>query len=184
MLSSTISGQASCFFRKCTVNSFYKKIRDTQCVSQEFLSSSFMMCNALEGTLCWIRAGPSALPWGGGFIFSIYFSRNGQLSVFLFLWRNFASCHPLPPHPQGNSMCKNCLKSASETELLYWICQELLFIWTSFYILLCYATGVSMASMTELSFSGKGFISAMTANVAFTYSNIYSKKAMVCLTLF
>nr|XP_024390790.1 triose phosphate/phosphate translocator, chloroplastic-like [Physcomitrium patens] len=38
--------------------------------------------------------------------------------------------------------------------------------------------GVSMASMTELSFNWKGFISAMTANVAFTYRNIYSKKAM------
>ncbi|CAK9209429.1 unnamed protein product [Sphagnum troendelagicum] len=37
---------------------------------------------------------------------------------------------------------------------------------------------VSMASMTELSFNWKGFISAMTANVAFTYRNIYSKKAM------
>lgn len=37
-----------------------------------------------------------------------------------------------------------------------------------------------MASMTELSFNWKGFISAMTANVAFTYRNIYSKKAMVC----
>jgi solute carrier family 35 protein E1 len=35
-----------------------------------------------------------------------------------------------------------------------------------------------MASMTELSFNWKGFISAMTANVAFTYRNIYSKKAM------
>jgi solute carrier family 35 protein E1 len=38
--------------------------------------------------------------------------------------------------------------------------------------------GVSMASLTELSFNWKGFISAMTANVAFTYRNIYSKKAM------
>jgi len=38
--------------------------------------------------------------------------------------------------------------------------------------------GVSAASMTELSFNWKGFISAMTANVAFTYRNIYSKKAM------
>lgn len=37
-----------------------------------------------------------------------------------------------------------------------------------------------MASLTELSFNWKGFISAMTANVAFTYRNIYSKKAMVC----
>jgi solute carrier family 35 protein E1 len=35
-----------------------------------------------------------------------------------------------------------------------------------------------MASLTELSFNWKGFISAMTANVAFTYRNIYSKKAM------
>ncbi|KAJ7538964.1 hypothetical protein O6H91_11G070900 [Diphasiastrum complanatum] len=38
--------------------------------------------------------------------------------------------------------------------------------------------GVSMASLTELSFNWKGFISAMTANIAFTYRNIYSKKAM------
>jgi solute carrier family 35 protein E1 len=37
-----------------------------------------------------------------------------------------------------------------------------------------------MASMTELSFNWKGFISAMIANVGFTYRNIYSKKAMVC----
>jgi len=45
------------------------------------------------------------------------------------------------------------------------------------------STGVSMASLTELSFNWKGFISAMTANVAFTYRNIYSKKAMVCVTV-
>jgi len=38
--------------------------------------------------------------------------------------------------------------------------------------------GVSMASLTELSFNWKGFISAMIANVGFTYRNIYSKKAM------
>lgn len=38
--------------------------------------------------------------------------------------------------------------------------------------------GVSAASMTELSFNWRGFISAMTANIAFTYRNIYSKKAM------
>ncbi|KAL3684335.1 hypothetical protein R1sor_002357 [Riccia sorocarpa] len=38
--------------------------------------------------------------------------------------------------------------------------------------------GVSMASMTELSFNWKGFLSAMSANIAFTYRNIYSKKAM------
>eukprot|EP00850_Spirogloea_muscicola_P006957 SM000034S12711 [mRNA] locus=s34:332971:336264:- [translate_table: standard] len=38
--------------------------------------------------------------------------------------------------------------------------------------------GVSLASLTELSFNWKGFITAMTANLAFTYRNIYSKKAM------
>lgn len=38
--------------------------------------------------------------------------------------------------------------------------------------------GVSMASMTELSFNWTGFISAMISNVAFTYRSIYSKKAM------
>ncbi|KAL2652508.1 hypothetical protein R1flu_020636 [Riccia fluitans] len=38
--------------------------------------------------------------------------------------------------------------------------------------------GVSMASMTELSFNWRGFLSAMSANIAFTYRNIYSKKAM------
>ncbi|KAJ7542112.1 hypothetical protein O6H91_10G090300 [Diphasiastrum complanatum] len=38
--------------------------------------------------------------------------------------------------------------------------------------------GVSMASLTELSFNWTGFLSAMTSNIAFTYRNIYSKKAM------
>ncbi|EYU22374.1 hypothetical protein ABFS82_05G004800 [Erythranthe guttata] len=38
--------------------------------------------------------------------------------------------------------------------------------------------GVSMASMTELSFNWIGFGSAMISNVAFTYRSIYSKKAM------
>ncbi|PIA50929.1 hypothetical protein AQUCO_01100030v1 [Aquilegia coerulea] len=38
--------------------------------------------------------------------------------------------------------------------------------------------GVSMASLTELSFNLTGFISAMVANIAFTYRSIYSKKAM------
>lgn len=39
--------------------------------------------------------------------------------------------------------------------------------------------GVSMASLTELSFNWTGFISAMISNVSFTYRSIYSKKAMV-----
>lgn len=39
--------------------------------------------------------------------------------------------------------------------------------------------GVSMASLTELSFNWTGFISAMISNIAFTYRSIYSKKAMV-----
>ncbi|OAY50108.1 triose phosphate/phosphate translocator, chloroplastic isoform X2 [Manihot esculenta] len=38
--------------------------------------------------------------------------------------------------------------------------------------------GVSLASLTELSFNWIGFISAMISNVAFTYRSIYSKKAM------
>ncbi|KAL2546660.1 Triose phosphate/phosphate translocator TPT [Forsythia ovata] len=38
--------------------------------------------------------------------------------------------------------------------------------------------GVSMASLTELSFNWIGFISAMISNIAFTYRSIYSKKAM------
>ncbi|EFJ38162.1 hypothetical protein SELMODRAFT_73397 [Selaginella moellendorffii] len=38
--------------------------------------------------------------------------------------------------------------------------------------------GVSMASLTELSFNWTGFVSAMISNIAFTYRNIYSKKAM------
>ncbi|KAL4184277.1 hypothetical protein AMTRI_Chr10g240 [Amborella trichopoda] len=38
--------------------------------------------------------------------------------------------------------------------------------------------GVSMASLTELSFNWTGFISAMVSNIAFTYRSIYSKKAM------
>ncbi|KAK6133894.1 hypothetical protein DH2020_032355 [Rehmannia glutinosa] len=39
--------------------------------------------------------------------------------------------------------------------------------------------GVSMASLTELSFNWTGFISAMISNVSFTYRSIYSKKAMI-----
>ncbi|KAJ9707785.1 hypothetical protein PVL29_000045 [Vitis rotundifolia] len=39
--------------------------------------------------------------------------------------------------------------------------------------------GVSMASLTELSFNWTGFISAMVANFAFTYRSLYLKKAMV-----
>ncbi|XP_021299682.1 triose phosphate/phosphate translocator, chloroplastic-like [Herrania umbratica] len=38
--------------------------------------------------------------------------------------------------------------------------------------------GVSMASLTELSFNWTGFVSAMISNIAFTYRSIYSKKAM------
>ena len=40
-----------------------------------------------------------------------------------------------------------------------------------------------MASLTELSFNWTGFISAMISNISFTYRSIYSKKAMVQLTL-
>ncbi|KAK9116490.1 hypothetical protein Sjap_015437 [Stephania japonica] len=39
--------------------------------------------------------------------------------------------------------------------------------------------GVSIASLTELSFNWTGFISAMISNVAFACRNIYSKKAMI-----
>ncbi|XP_068664847.1 triose phosphate/phosphate translocator TPT, chloroplastic [Aristolochia californica] len=39
--------------------------------------------------------------------------------------------------------------------------------------------GVSMASLTELSFNWTGFISAMISNISFTYRSLYSKKAMV-----
>ena len=42
-----------------------------------------------------------------------------------------------------------------------------------------FTSGVSMASLTELSFNWTGFISAMISNIAFTYRSIYSKKAMV-----
>lgn len=38
--------------------------------------------------------------------------------------------------------------------------------------------GVSMASLTELSFNWTGFVSAMISNGAFTYRSLYSKKAM------
>ncbi|CAN1129648.1 Triose phosphate/phosphate translocator TPT, chloroplastic [Linum perenne] len=38
--------------------------------------------------------------------------------------------------------------------------------------------GVSVASLTELSFNWLGFISAMISNISFTYRSIYSKKAM------
>ncbi|RVW38020.1 Triose phosphate/phosphate translocator, chloroplastic [Vitis vinifera] len=43
---------------------------------------------------------------------------------------------------------------------------------------LCIGIGVSMASLTELSFNWTGFISAMISNISFTYRSIYSKKAM------
>ncbi|RVW95849.1 Triose phosphate/phosphate translocator TPT, chloroplastic [Vitis vinifera] len=43
---------------------------------------------------------------------------------------------------------------------------------------LCIRIGVSMASLTELSFNWIGFISAMISNISFTYRSIYSKKAM------
>ncbi|KAF3662670.1 Triose phosphate/phosphate translocator, chloroplastic [Capsicum annuum] len=39
--------------------------------------------------------------------------------------------------------------------------------------------GVSMTSLTELSFNWTGFISAMISNIAFTYRSIYSNKAMI-----
>ncbi|KAF8666970.1 hypothetical protein HU200_053137 [Digitaria exilis] len=39
--------------------------------------------------------------------------------------------------------------------------------------------GVSVASLTELSFNWTGFINAMISNISFTYRSIYSKKAMV-----
>ncbi|KAK1361762.1 hypothetical protein POM88_046236 [Heracleum sosnowskyi] len=38
--------------------------------------------------------------------------------------------------------------------------------------------GVSMTSLTELSFNWLGFTSAMISNISFTYRSIYSKKAM------
>ncbi|KAG2615595.1 triose phosphate/phosphate translocator, chloroplastic-like [Panicum virgatum] len=38
--------------------------------------------------------------------------------------------------------------------------------------------GVSVASLTELSFNWTGFINAMISNISFTYRSIYSKKAM------
>ncbi|KAM0867974.1 hypothetical protein ACQ4PT_041639 [Festuca glaucescens] len=38
--------------------------------------------------------------------------------------------------------------------------------------------GVSIASLTELSFNWTGFINAMISNISFTYRSIYSKKAM------
>ncbi|XP_062013082.1 triose phosphate/phosphate translocator TPT, chloroplastic [Rosa rugosa] len=48
-------------------------------------------------------------------------------------------------------------------------------LWLS---LLPVVLGVSMASLTELSFNWLGFISAMISNISFTYRSIYSKKAM------
>ena len=46
-------------------------------------------------------------------------------------------------------------------------------------VLVIQYAGVSMASLTELSFNWTGFISAMISNISFTYRSIYSKKAMV-----
>uniref|UniRef100_A0A1J3DYI9 Triose phosphate/phosphate translocator, chloroplastic n=1 Tax=Noccaea caerulescens TaxID=107243 RepID=A0A1J3DYI9_NOCCA len=48
-------------------------------------------------------------------------------------------------------------------------------LWLS---LLPVVLGVSMASLTELSFNWLGFISAMISNISFTYRSIFSKKAM------
>eukprot|EP01018_Ginkgo_biloba_P037350 Gb_13171 [translate_table: standard] len=48
-------------------------------------------------------------------------------------------------------------------------------LWLS---LLPVVLGVSMASLTELSFNWTGFNSAMISNIAFTYRSVYSKKAM------
>ncbi|GAB4827000.1 hypothetical protein Ancab_033880 [Ancistrocladus abbreviatus] len=50
--------------------------------------------------------------------------------------------------------------------------------WTLWLSLAPVVIGVSMASMTELSFNWTGFISAMISNISFTYRSIYSKKAM------
>ncbi|XP_002978891.2 triose phosphate/phosphate translocator TPT, chloroplastic [Selaginella moellendorffii] len=41
--------------------------------------------------------------------------------------------------------------------------------------------GVSLASLTEVSFNWKGFLSAMTSNAAYTYRNIVSKEAMATI---
>ncbi|CAI5473017.1 unnamed protein product [Closterium sp. Yama58-4] len=49
-------------------------------------------------------------------------------------------------------------------------------LWLS---LLPVVLGVSLASVTELSFNWTGFLTAMTSNIAFTYRNVFSKKAMV-----
>nr|KAJ0226299.1 hypothetical protein LSAT_V11C100046380 [Lactuca sativa] len=51
-------------------------------------------------------------------------------------------------------------------------------LWLS---LLPVVLGVSMASLTELSFNWLGFISAMISNISFTYRSIYSKKAMTTM---
>ncbi|XP_074563354.1 triose phosphate/phosphate translocator TPT, chloroplastic [Curcuma longa] len=50
--------------------------------------------------------------------------------------------------------------------------------WTLWLSLAPVVIGVSMASLTELSFNWTGFISAMISNISFTYRSIYSKKAM------
>lgn len=55
----------------------------------------------------------------------------------------------------------------------------LIFFYTFVSFGLIYHPGVSMASLTELSFNWTGFISAMISNISFTYRSIYSKKAMV-----
>nr|CAD1842469.1 unnamed protein product [Ananas comosus var. bracteatus] len=50
--------------------------------------------------------------------------------------------------------------------------------WTLWLSLAPVVIGVSMASLTELSFNWTGFISAMISNISFTYRSLYSKKAM------
>ncbi|XP_047308744.1 triose phosphate/phosphate translocator TPT, chloroplastic-like [Impatiens glandulifera] len=50
--------------------------------------------------------------------------------------------------------------------------------WTLWLSLAPVVIGVSMASLTELSFNWLGFTSAMISNISFTYRSLFSKKAM------
>jgi len=95
-----------------------------------------------------------------------FFQLLGHISYFSNLkYKKFMACPPI-----SQAWYKYIMKYEGPFWSLYWVCVTSIL-------------GVSVASLTELSFNWTGFISAMISNIAFTYRSIYSKKAMVRLQL-
>jgi len=95
-----------------------------------------------------------------------FFQLLGHISYFSKLkYKKFMACPPI-----SQAWFKYIMKYEGPFWSLYWVCVTSIL-------------GVSMASLTELSFNWTGFISAMISNIAFTYRSIYSKKAMVRLPM-